>query len=129
MIAGTFLCAFPFLLGDKSQYEGTWGDEGIYDHFDEWDESGWKRIKADEIRDRERPVQQEKTSPWLHLMLMVMMTIFFIYLNDHFNYHLNDDLDDLDDNLNPNLNYHYSQLRSRTTCVGGRSRRRIARFC
>jgi len=24
---GTFLCAFPFLLGEKSQYEGTWGDE------------------------------------------------------------------------------------------------------
>ena len=28
LLAGTFLCALPFLLGDKTKYEGTWGDQG-----------------------------------------------------------------------------------------------------
>ena len=28
LLAGTLLCALPFLVGDKTKYEGTWGDQG-----------------------------------------------------------------------------------------------------
>ena len=115
LIAGTFLCAFPFLIGEKTQYEGTWGDEG--------DKHKWKKAlpfntKIPSTRRRSSTIIKNHywSPPTLTLMIIPSTKQHMIIKKSPF-----------DPDTHPDDRS--SQLRRGNICAGRRLRwRRIARW-